>query len=249
MQPLDRRALFARVNEVIPGSWPGRGRVDHLRYRLFVLGVVVLLAASLTGIVAAQDAPSPAEELATVLQGPDTSVHYVGIVDDGEIYVAVVDHGASFVDVYLCAGEEFALWLEGSGDAATGAFGANAADGATATGTIADGIASGEVTLADGTVLTFTAPRAVLPAGLYTRVAIEDGEPIQARTIVLPNGTARGKKKAFDCAQSEKFFETWMDLYRSAASGSTDAYIAGNMAHDEFLRARNAGCAYASPTT
>ena len=51
------------------------------------------------------------------------------------------------------------------------------------------------VTLADGTSLTLELPRARLPAGLYERLAVEDGELVMARTIVLPDGTAKGKKR------------------------------------------------------
>jgi hypothetical protein len=245
MQRSNARTAFVQLARRLLGR-----RSRRWGNRLVVLGVAALLVVGLTGIVAAQSAASPAEELASVPQGPDTSVHYVGIVDDTEIYVAVVDRGSSLVDVYLCDGDEVALWLEGSGDAGTGTFGAHAADGAAATGTIADGAASGEVTLTDGTTLTFTALEATLPAGLYTRVAIEEGEPVQARTIVLPNGTARGKKKPYDCAAAENAYETTMELWRNAASGSSAAITYGNVAHEQYLRARNAGCAWAAaPTT
>jgi hypothetical protein len=201
------------------------------------------------GIGAAQD-PSPAEELASVSSGPDASVHYVGVVDDTEIYVAVVDRGSGLVDLYLCDAAEIALWLEGSGGAEDGAFAATAADGATASGTIADGVASGTAELADGTELAFTATAADLPAGLYERVAVEDGEAVQARTIVLPDGTARGKKKPFDCAKSEAHYETQMEIYRNAAPGSIEQHFHGNEAHAEYLRAQKAGCSWAAgPTT
>ena len=83
---------------------------------------------------------------------------------------------------------------------------------ATARGTIADGAASGTVTLTGEQSLTFEAPRAELAAGLFERVAVEDGEPIQVRTIVLADGTAKGKKKKFDCARAQRTLKEAMRL-------------------------------------
>jgi hypothetical protein len=248
MRKLDQRPALASVGRATPERAPRRDGGRSVGRWLALAGAVALLAVGLGGIAAAQDL-SPAEELASVPSAPDESVHYVGVVDDTEIYVAVVDRGDGSVDVYLCDGAEVAVWLEGSGGAEDGAFAATAADGATAGGTIADGTVAGAAELADGTQLTFTADLAALPAGLYERVAIEDGEPVQARTIVLHDGTAKGVKKPFDCAASETKFEGAMDKYRAAPSGSLDAYFYGNAAHNEFLRAQKAGCAWAAGPT
>jgi hypothetical protein len=218
------------------------------RMGIFAYVVVLtaaLLALALPAAMRAQDA-SPADQLADVPEGPDTSVQYVGVVEGTEIYVAVVDRGGGVFNVYLCDGNEIAVWLEGTGDAA--GFEATAPEGATARGTIADGTASGTVTLTGEQSLPYSAARAELAAGLFERVAVEDGEPVQVRTIVLADGTARGKKKKFDCAESEKKFERAMDRFR-AADTEIDRATFGNIAHDEFLRAQRAGCAYASSPT
>ena len=111
-------------------------------------------------------------------------------------------------------------------------------------------MASGSITLADGSELSFTAQLATLPAGLYTRVAIEGDEAVQARTIVLSNGTAKGKKKPYNCAQGEASFESMMDYYRrEVETGDGTENMYGNLAHDEYLRGQRAGCAWAQGPT
>jgi hypothetical protein len=221
-------------------------RLSRQRIRSFAFFVV--LAASLLALAApapmrAQDA-SPAAELAAVPRGPDTSIQYVGVVGGTDIYVAVVDQGAGIFNVYLCDGNEIAVWLEGTGDA--GGFEATAEDGATARGTIVDGTASGTVTLTGKQTLTFAAPRAELAAGLYERVWVEDGEPVQARTIVLADGTAKGKKKKFECARAQRTFKEAMRLAELEGNEEFgDDYY--EVAYDWVRRASNAGCEWAQP--
>jgi hypothetical protein len=218
--------------------------------RATALAMALAITAGVPALVMAQDpsaSPTAAELLASVTPGPDTSVHYVGAIEETGIYAAVVDVGAGFVNVYLCDGAEVALWFEGTG--ADGAFEATAADGSTVTGTIDDATASGSVTLADGTTMSFDAPRAELPAGLYERSAVEDGAGVQARTIVLPDGTAKGKKRPFPCESAEANFRNLMVQYEAAPLGSIDQQFIGLVADDAFDRARNAGCAWTSPAT
>jgi len=104
----------------------------------------------------------------------------------------------------------------------------------------------GTATLADGARLTFSASEASLPAGLYQRVAVENGEAVQARTIVLPDGTARGVKKAFDCAGAQSRFKQFVAVSAQAVRNSDiyDKSFAG--AHRELTNAINAGCAWAA---
>jgi hypothetical protein len=84
------------------------------------------------------------------------------------------------------------LWLEGT--LSDGAFEVSSTDDATAHGSVDATTATGSVTLADGTTLELDLDQARLPAGLYERLAVEDGRLVAARTFVLPDGTAKGKK-------------------------------------------------------
>ena len=126
--------------------------------------------------------------------GDELGVQYVGAVPGSAAYAAVVDTGFGLVRVYLCDGESLGLWLEGS--VSEGAFEAAAPDGATVSGTLDGARAMGSALLADGTTLQLELDRAELPAGLYERYALEDGELVGARTIVLADGTARGLKRS-----------------------------------------------------
>jgi hypothetical protein len=211
---------------------------------LAALVLAVLLASSLSGTVAAQDATPPP-------LGSGLSVEYVGVVEGTDIYVAVVDHGVGIVDLYFCDGADVIRWLEGSGDPDTGAFAATGADGTQAIGTIADGIATGTFTLAGGEAQAFTAEKAALPAGLYARIVNVDGQPFVVRTIVLPDQTARGAvgTQAFDCNKAESNFDFYMDKYNKASVYAVRVTW-GNLAHSEYVAAMNAGCSWApNPTT
>src|SRR5262249_18122737 len=139
-----------------------------------LLGVVASLVLAATGSTTAQESaatPVAPGELAAVPVGPDNSVHYVGVVEGTDIYVAVIDRGFGLMDGYLCDGADVSVWLEGSGDETTGKFAASATDGTAVEGTIVDDSANGTATLADGSTKNFVAPKAVLPAGLYERTA------------------------------------------------------------------------------
>jgi hypothetical protein len=211
--------------------------------RLAVLIFAVVLASRLSGVGSAQDATSPPI-------GPDPTVEYVGVVEGTDIYVAVLDRGAGMVDFYFCDGTDVILWLQGSGDAGTGTFAATAEDGTKATGTFANGVASGTFTLAGGPAQAFTAGKAILPAGLYTRIVFVDEQPFVVRTIVLSDQTARGAVgKAFDCNKAESNFDFYMDKYNKASVYAVRVTW-GNLAHSEYVAAMNAGCSWApNPTT
>ena len=214
--------------------------------------LLALVAASLFAVAAAGTAlaqsPSPAlptpEQVAALLadpavNGPDTSVHYVGQAADPNVYVAVVDRGDGTVSVYLCDSAEIAVWLEGTLDG--GAIEATSADGSTASATLDGETITGTVTLADGSTMGIDASRATLPAGLYVRHALVDGEPTIARTIQLPDGTARGKATRLACAKLVIEFETMMDIYSTTTSAETRG-IAGNKAHTAYVAGQAGGC-------
>jgi hypothetical protein len=124
----------------------------------------------------------------------ELEVQYVGSTPEADAYAAVVDRGFGSVAVYLCDGADLGLWLTGTRDA-EGHFVANGPDGSTAEGTIDGARATGSIRLADGTELPLELALAALPAGLYERYALEAGELVRARTIVLADGTARGVKR------------------------------------------------------
>ena len=204
--------------------------MDHLRQRRRVLrlarvftivGVAALIVLSFGRSSLAHQADST-PDTATAGIGPDTSVHYVGVVEGTGIYVAVIDHGDGFVTAYLCDGVEVSVWFEPESAEGndSGAFLLAAANGAAVSGTIADGIATGTATLANGTEYAFTAEEADQPAGLYARVTVEDDEVIQVRTIVLPNGTAKGKGSTLSCRAQRERWEFW----RSVVAESNSAY-------------------------
>jgi hypothetical protein len=216
-------------------------RKPRRRWPRGLLVVAMGLLVALPGQVGAQEAsPNRVAEADSLPTGPDTSVHYVGITSDPTVYVAVIQRGATLVNVYLCDGVDLGVWLQGESTA--GSFDVLGADGSTGSGTIAEGTASGSVTLPDGTQLTFTAAQADLPAGLYQREAVENGEFVQARTIVLPDGTAKGKKGTVTCATREKNFYAMMEAHDRFPEDGTY----GNIAHDIYVGARNAGCAWAT---
>lgn len=244
-QPCERER-FNNSHSNVHGTFKSTSPMRWLRITaVAVLGLLALVSVRLPSFAVAQGVPAADQELATVPQEPDLSVHYVGVVDKSELYVAVVNRGRGVVNVYLCDGKDVGLWFEGSGDETTKTFAADAADGGKVTGTIADEAATGTVTLADGTVFTFTANLAILPAGFYFRAAVEDGQPVQARTIVLPDGSSKGKKSKFDCAGAEKQYYIFMEQFRNSPSGSNSEWLAGNDAHEVYLAARGAGCSWA----
>jgi hypothetical protein len=175
---------------------------------------------------------------------PDTSVHFVGVTSDPNVYVAVVDPGDGTVSVYLCDGADLGVWLEGS--ITDGAIVAENADGVTATGTTDGSTVTGSVTLMDGSILDFSAPVAVPPAGLYTREFVHEGEPMVSRTIQLPDGTAKGTSKKPNCAALEIKFDIHIGAALDENSTQEQRTVAGNIASRTFRDARRAGCKWAT---
>lgn len=164
-----------------------------MRTRLAV-GLVALGLLAAPGAVWAQGAspagsPIPLGQPTVAGRPPVISVQYVGPVEGSELYAAVIDTGSG-VQVYLCDGDAVGLWFTGSHDGDV--FTASADDGSTVTGTLDGTSATGTATLADGTSLALDLPHAVPPAGFYTRDAVTDDGIVTSRTIVLPNGTAKG---------------------------------------------------------
>jgi hypothetical protein len=146
---------------------------------------------ALLGVVLAAScqAASPATPTPSTL----TTVQYVAAVPNTGAFAAVATDGTDVL-VYVCDGTPAGItvyeWLKGT--LAGTDYNATAADGSTATGRIANGAATGVVTLANGAPLTFNAPTAVRPAGLYRHEeATADGKQVSG-WIVLDNGDVRG---------------------------------------------------------
>jgi hypothetical protein len=70
--------------------------------------------------------------------------------------------------------------------------------------------------------LAFSVAPAGLLAGLYERTGIEDGQAVQARTIVLPDGTAKGQSRSYDCALSDKLFVKVITIASTFPVGSDE---------------------------
>ncbi len=95
------------------------------------------------------------------------------------------------VTAYVCNGSyDISAWL--TGKLAAKAFDLSSDGGIAVSGSIAGTVASGTVTLADGSKHAFRAERSSAPAGLYELVNVEQGKVVRAATIVLPDGTSRG---------------------------------------------------------
>jgi hypothetical protein len=223
------------------------GWIPTRRRALLAIAATALVGLASTSAGMAQSPPADpatADEIGSILMdpttnAPDTSVHYVGRAGDPDVYVAVVDAGDGTVSIYLCDGADIALWLTGT--LSDGAIEAQARDGSTASATLEGDTVTGSVTLADETTIGIEAARAALPAGLYVRTALVDGEPTIARTIALPDGTARGKATRLQCTNYEIEWVTMMDIWRTHPDEGTRR-IAGNKARLAYVAARDAGC-------
>lgn len=141
--------------------------------------------------------PAPTDDAAQV---EDT---FVGLTEDGAIAVALaVKDGAAVA--YICDGKELGHWFKGSAD--DDQVDLEHAAGTRISAEIADDEASGEVTLADGSQLAFTAPRAEGEhAGLFRSTDLKSG--FVHGWIVVPDGAEQisvrglgfeGKTKAID---------------------------------------------------
>lgn len=210
------------------------------------LGTTLLLASA--PVQAQSPAPITPEQLAAMLTDPafnqpDTSVHFVGVTSDPNVYVAVVDPGDGTVSIYLCDGADLGVWLEGS--ITDGTIAAENVDGATATGTTDGSTATGSVTLADGSSLEFSAPVAVPPAGLYTREFVHEGEPMVSRTIQLSDGTAKGKTTAAKCAALDIKWDIHITVATDQGATQDQRTVAGNIASRTFRDAIRLGCKWA----
>jgi hypothetical protein len=178
--------------------------------------------------------------LIEVLTVPDTSVQYVGVTSDPDVYIAVVDDDGT-IGIYLCDGSELDVWL--AGEMVDGTLTATGADGSTAAATQAGGAIAGNVTLADGSTLDFSVTPAVPPAGFYERFFVNEGEPFQSRTIQLADGTAKGKAKKALC---ETLHTRYLDGVLAEILATTQQqYSAAGRAQSRAMNSGvDAGCSW-----
>ena len=169
------------------------------------LAALIALAVGTTmvigGVAGAKDTPRKkatreaiqvANVRTTQAQEEARAPEYAGTVDGTDAYIDVVVRGKD-VSIYICDGAGLITWPEGK-IKKDGSFLAESASGAKVSGTITDALASGSVTLADGSEHAFSAQLATSPAGLYQHRAGTDstGENVLAATIVLADGSQRG---------------------------------------------------------
>jgi hypothetical protein len=118
-------------------------------------------------------------------------VSFVGSVDDTETYVGVATSGDS-AQVYVCDGQDVAIWLLGTADGS----GVSASDdAASVTASVSGASLTGTVTIG-GVSHSFFAARAEYPADLWESLSRDaDGQLVRGGWIVLADGTQRGAVK------------------------------------------------------
>jgi|tagenome__1003787_1003787.scaffolds.fasta_scaffold20476230_2 hypothetical protein len=113
---------------------------------------------------------------------------YVGHTAGGEASVAVAVKDDKAV-AYVCDGQALEAWLQGS--AADGVLSLQGNGGATLTGSLADGVLAGTLTVGPST-WSFTAAPVDAPAGLYRANAANGGLLDKIGWIVQPDGSYVG---------------------------------------------------------
>jgi hypothetical protein len=154
----------------------------------FVIAVVTVTVLGAVGDAAAVPAK------AKTVEGS-----FAGAVQGSQAYVAVYAHkpdkkGRRDVIAYVCDGAQMAEWFSKhrvKGNTLTLA----SHGGAHLKAKLTKKTATGAVTLADGTKLTFTAALVAEPAGLYRAEQTAGGDHYLGGWIVLPDGTQRGDIK------------------------------------------------------
>jgi hypothetical protein len=122
---------------------------------------------------------------AAVAEPPATYAGYVG-GGGASIAIAVKDGRAI---AYVCDGATAEAWLQGT--AANGKLSLTGADGASVTGTYANGTATGTAT-ATGKQWSFTVSTVAPPSGLYRAAANVANAQVVGGWIVLADGTEVG---------------------------------------------------------
>ena len=133
----------------------------------------------------------PASLQETILAPGPAPISFVGRVDGTEIYIGATTTG-DLAQIYLCDGQEVAIWLRGIVDGAT----ITADDGdVSLAATISEASLTGSVAVS-GVSRLFEAVRSEFPADLWESLALaDDGQLLRGGWIVLADGTQRGAVK------------------------------------------------------
>ncbi len=133
----------------------------------------------------------PASLQETILAPGSAPISFVGQVDRTEIYIGATTTGG-LAQIYLCDGQEIAIWLRGIVDGST----ITADDGdVSLVATISEASLTGSVALR-GVSHLFDAVRSEFPADLWESLSLAgDGQLVRGGWIVLDDGTQRGAVK------------------------------------------------------
>ncbi|MGQ0825650.1 MAG: hypothetical protein ACT4OX_11620 [Actinomycetota bacterium] len=167
------------------------------------LTTLIVLSVALTGCSGGDDAPSsqpaddPAATTTTAAEvATDAVGSYVGTVDGSDTYVAVVAMDDGEAQAFVTDGANRVDWVYGLLQGGTARLDN---DGGAVLDVSFTGVeASGTFTRPGDEPLTFTAARAVAPAGLYRAQATFDDGDYVGGWIVLPDGSQRGAVRRYE---------------------------------------------------
>lgn len=115
---------------------------------------------------------------------------FVGVVDGTDAFIALVPQENNAVIAYVCDGQTISTWFRG--ERSENEIDLTAANGAQLQASLETDTATGNFTLPDGQVHTFTAQLATDSAGLYRAEETIDGTDYVGGWIILNDGDQRG---------------------------------------------------------
>jgi len=133
-------------------------------------------------------APAPTTAAPTAAAVAEPPATYAGYVGGGGASIAIAVKDGKAI-AYVCDGATAEAWLQGT--AANGQLSLTGADGASVTGTYANGTATGTAT-ATGKQWSFTVSTVAPPSGLYRAAANVANAQVVGGWIVLADGTEVG---------------------------------------------------------
>ncbi|MCI0397949.1 MAG: hypothetical protein L0332_16670 [Chloroflexi bacterium] len=115
---------------------------------------------------------------------------FVGTVADTDAYIAIVPQENNNIIAYVCDGQTISVWFRGERN--ENSLDLTATNGARLQASLETETATGNVTLVDGQVHSFTATLASGEAGLYRAEEAIDGNNFVGGWILLNDGSQRG---------------------------------------------------------
>ena len=139
--------------------------------------------------------------------------NYVGQVEGSNAFIGLVTNGEQVMAFYCDGTTEAApvLWGWFNGELNGDAFDLTNEAGDRLSGAFESEGASGTITLADGTALTFQSAPVSQPSGLYRNVETTDGVETVSGWIVLTNGELRGGRSGAQLAAAPGGPVGWID--------------------------------------